>query len=269
MSEYPFTQAEMNFVPAGVRVPEARYIGSSGEAIRNYEPNRQTVQVADGRLRQDSYGLDTSGFELVDLVSTMGPVNDPEDPDIRALYYPEVEERVRRATGATEVLIFDHTIRITGSDSVRRPVQHVHNDYTHDSAPVRLAQLLGDKTASDWLQGRVAQVNLWRPLKGPVLTRPLAVVDGRTIGPHDLRDTALIYDDRVGHIYHLSYNAGQKWVYFPKMTTDEALLIKGYDSAADGRVRFTPHSAFALPNEAQDAPPRHSIEVRMFLRFET
>lgn len=267
MTQYPFTQAEMNFVPAGIRVPEARYHGASGEAKRNYEAERREVQVADGRLLQNDYGLDTSGFELVRAPTQLGPVENPDHPDISKVYYPEVEAVLRHATGATEVLIFDHTIRITGSDTVRRPVQNVHNDYTHESAPVRLAQLVGDEAARDWLKGRVAQVNLWRPLRGPVRALPLALVDARSLGPHDLRDTALIYDDRVGHIYHLSHNLDQKWVYFPEMTTDEALLIKGYDSARDGRARFTPHSAFELRGTPADAPPRHSIEVRAFLRF--
>ncbi len=268
MTQYPFTQAEMNFVPAGIRNPEARYIGATGAAERNYEPDRRSVKVADGRIRADDYGVDSSGFELIQSTTALGAVEDPDHPDIRSLYYPEVEETLRRATGASEVLLFDHTIRITGSDTVRRPVQHVHNDYTHNSAPIRLAQLLGADTAAEWLKGRVAQVNLWRPLKGPVRTLPLALVDARSIGPHDLRDTALIYDDRVGHIYHLSHNDAQRWVYFPEMTRDEAILIKGYDSAEDGRARFTPHTAFSLPGEPVDAPPRHSIEVRSFLRFD-
>jgi len=46
------------------------------------------------------------------------------------------------------------------------------------------------------------------------------------------------------------------------MTRDEVLLIKGWDSLDDGRAKFTPHSAFELPDTGQGAPPRESIEVR-------
>ena len=45
------------------------------------------------------------------------------------------------------------------------------------------------------------------------------------------------------------------------MTPDEVLLIKGWDSLDDGRAKFTPHSAFDLPDTGQTAPPRESIEV--------
>jgi hypothetical protein len=52
------------------------------------------------------------------------------------------------------------------------------------------------------------------------------------------------------------------------MQRDEVVLIKGWDSLNDGRARFTPHGAFQLPDTAPDAPPRESIESRIFLVFE-
>ena len=51
------------------------------------------------------------------------------------------------------------------------------------------------------------------------------------------------------------------------MRRDELLLFKGYDSETDGRVRFTPHTAFSHPNEKSDDPPRSSIEVRVLCTF--
>ena len=52
------------------------------------------------------------------------------------------------------------------------------------------------------------------------------------------------------------------------MTPDEVLLIKGWDSLTDGRARFTPHSAFDLPDTPTDAPARESIEVRTLVVIE-
>ena len=49
------------------------------------------------------------------------------------------------------------------------------------------------------------------------------------------------------------------------MTTDEALLLKVYDSARDGVARFSPHTAFADPGAPSNAPPRQSIELRALL----
>jgi hypothetical protein len=48
------------------------------------------------------------------------------------------------------------------------------------------------------------------------------------------------------------------------MTRDEAILIKCYDSAKDGRARFSLHSAFTDPTSPANAKPRQSIEIRTF-----
>ena len=46
-----------------------------------------------------------------------------------------------------------------------------------------------------------------------------------------------------------------------------AVLIKTYDSARDGRNRFTIHTAFADPNSSVDAAPRQSLETRCFVFY--
>ena len=48
----------------------------------------------------------------------------------------------------------------------------------------------------------------------------------------------------------------------------EAILVKRYDSATDGRTRFSLPAAFADTTVPPDAPPRDSIEVRTFAVFE-
>jgi hypothetical protein len=52
------------------------------------------------------------------------------------------------------------------------------------------------------------------------------------------------------------------------MTAAEALLIKTFDSADDGRATRTIHSAFENPLAPADAPPRESIESRMLVFFD-
>ena len=59
-----------------------------------------------------------------------------------------------------------------------------------------------------------------------------------------------------------SSTAGGSWFYMPEMRADEAILIKCYDSAEDGRARFTAHSAFEDPTAPTDVLPRESIELR-------
>ncbi|WP_395614097.1 CmcJ/NvfI family oxidoreductase, partial [Allosphingosinicella sp.] len=59
---------------------------------------------------------------------------------------------------------------------------------------------------------------------------------------------------------------GQRWYYFPQLAPDEAILIKGYDSAEDV-ARFTAHSAFEDPQSPANAPERESIEVRALVIY--
>ena len=88
------------------------------------------------------------------------------------------------------------------------------------------------------------------------------VCDAESVAPDDLVASDLVYRDRVGETYDVTYNPAHRWFYVPDMLAEEALLLKCYDSASDGRARFAPHTAFTDPNTPQDAPPRESIEIR-------
>ena len=68
--------------------------------------------------------------------------------------------------------------------------------------------------------------------------------------------------NRSGETYSVKYNPNHRWYYIPEMRADEALLLKCYDSATDGRTRFGPHTAFTDPTTPADAAPRESIELR-------
>jgi hypothetical protein len=79
----------------------------------------------------------------------------------------------------------------------------------------------------------------------------------------------LLYRDRRGEIYSVTYNPAHRWFYVPGMRVDEVLLLKCFDSLDDGSVaRFAPHSAFVDPAAPPDAPFRESIELRTYLIFD-
>jgi hypothetical protein len=149
---------------------------------------------------------------------------------------------------------------------VREPVKRAHNDYTVKSGPQRVRDLLNGE-AEELLKHRFAVINVWRPIKGPVETSPLAVCDARSIAFADWVAQDLIYQDRVGETYAITYNPAHRWFYFPRMRTDEVLLIKCYDSKEDGRARFAAHTAFDDPTTPPGAAPRESIEIRTLAFF--
>ena len=229
-----------------------------------------TFTVRDGRPSVERIGLDTEGFKLVRHVSQVG--NFFDDDEIAARYEAEIADLLKKHTGAAHVVVFDHTRRADSADIrqqkvVREPGRSMHNDYTERSAPQRVRDILGEAEAADRLQRRFAIVNVWRPITRPVETAPIALCDARSIAPADLVATERRAPGRIGEIYQLAYNPAHRWFYFPQMQLDEALLIKVYDSATDGRARLAAHGAFDDPTTPPDAPPRESIESRTFVFF--
>ncbi len=230
-----------------------------------------SVRVHDGRAIAAKLSLDRQGFLLTRFETGVADFYD--DDAVRTVYYPEVERLVADVTGASRVVVFDHTRRADGggvadAKAERAPVRLVHNDYTEKSGPQRVRDLFDADEAEALLAHRFAEFNVWRPITGPVQRSPLALLDAQSIATGDLVKAELIYEDRIGEIYHVAHNPDHLWFYFPDMGADEAVLIKGYDSATDGRARFTPHTAFNDPTTAADAPPRESIEVRTLAFFE-
>ncbi len=106
------------------------------------------------------------------------------------------------------------------------------------------------------------------PLAQVVPRAPLALADASSVRPEELIATDQVFPDRVGEIYHLVHAPLQRWYFTPRMTPDEVLLIKGWDSFDDGRAQFTPHGAFELPDADETAPPRESIELRTLVIVE-
>jgi hypothetical protein len=239
-----------------------------------FETERHTVAIHDVRPLVGALSLDHEGFELHQHETAVGDLHD--DDAIKNVYYPEIDALLRSVTGATRVVIFDATRRSDGGagaenrDGLRGPASRVHVDYTEKSGPQRVKDLLGEAEAARLAASgaRIIQINVWRPIRGPVERSPLALADASSVRAEDLIATDQVFPDRVGEIYHLAHHPVQRWYYAPLMTPDEVLLIKGWDSQDDGRARFTPHGAFDLPDTPKNAAPRESIEVRSLVVIE-
>jgi hypothetical protein len=108
---------------------------------------------------------------------------------------------------------------------------------------------------------------VWRAINQPILRNPLAIADARSLAPRDLIAAERRYPDRVGEIYHITYNPNHRWYYYPNMQRNEALVFKTFDSAQDGRARWTAHAAFDDPTTPAGAPERESIEIRALAFF--
>ncbi|OFX04200.1 MAG: hypothetical protein A3D94_12210 [Alphaproteobacteria bacterium RIFCSPHIGHO2_12_FULL_66_14] len=229
-----------------------------------------SVRIQDARPIVRDLSLDRQAFILTHHDTAVCDFYDREE--VRTAYEPEVEALIKKETGAAKVVVFDHTVRTADravERGLRAPVRSVHNDYTEKSGPQRVRDLLPPDEAEIRLKKRFAEYNVWRNIAHePIEMAPLGFVDAESIAPRDLAVCDLIYADRTGEIYIGVQNADHRWYYFPKMTRDEAILIKCYDSMKDGRARFSLHSAFDDPTSPADPKPRQSIETRAFAFFD-
>jgi hypothetical protein len=256
------------------------YTLDTGEKLVNetYGPNNirrrvagahelKTVAVEDGRSGR--WSLEQNGFELVEHRTAMADFFDAQA--LKSVYYPEVEALIARVSGARRVVVFDHTLR-SGDEGerearlLREPVLQAHNDYTEWSGPNRVRELLPAE-AETLLQGRFAIIQAWRAINQPIESNPLAIADARSVAPEDLLISERRYPHRVGQTYRLKYNPRHRWVYFPRMRRDEALVFKVFDSDKSRAARFTPHTSFNDPSTREGAPPRQSIEARALAFF--
>jgi hypothetical protein len=273
--------AEIEAAPDTIEAT-VNYIDNNGERLFTYtgepgandkrsggKPDPHTVIMHNGRPHADQFVLDRDGFRFVPHPTKVQDFYDQDE--IRRVYYPEMIDLVKAETGAKRVVVFDHTLRTADDEmreakKIREVVRRAHNDYTEWSAPQRVRDILPGE-ADELLKRRFAIVQVWRPIRHPVETFPLAICDARSVSFDDFVISERIYPNRKGQTYAITYNPKHHWYWFPRMRREEALVFKVYDSVKDGVARWTAHTAFEDPTSPPNARPRESIEIRTMAFF--
>ena len=276
----PTVSAIVSYIATGDG-PAQVHVFPPGSGIATTRPAsaKHSVTIRDARSIAASLTLDEQGFALHNSASRFFDFYN--DAAVRERYYLEVSAAVRAFTGALAVIVFDHNVRSAvraarGEVGVRVPVDQVHNDYTEESGPRRSQEILEAAGRLDLADRRVAFVNLWRPIIGPVQDNPLALCDASSVVPDDLVTTDIHHfgeDDLTtprhrGQIYSVRHNPNHRWYFVSEMNSDEVLLLKCYDSRNDGRARFMPHTGFHNPACPEKFIPRESIEARTLVVFD-
>ncbi|KAG6819919.1 hypothetical protein H0H93_007390 [Arthromyces matolae] len=276
-----FVTAQLTFFvqpPNGVRafqhINHVNTGDGEGDRPRNFEREQRDVVVENLRGHEDEYKLDNAGFQLIKEVARHTSfVNDAE---IKQEYYPESAELIKKITGASRVVFFDHTIRrhrpgeVDDGPDRRQPVSQAHVDQTKASSIARVHRHLPPEDVDALLSRRFQIINLWRPIKHAAIDWPLALCDWKSVDPkNDTLPVALVYPNREpGETYGIKYNPAQRWKYFYGMSPEEAVLIKCFDSIQDGTVAvFTPHTGFKDPTTPAGTPLRESIELRALVFY--
>ncbi len=233
-SDLAHVEATLNYLaPMTERPRNYTYDPPPGVPRSNSTHEPHLVPVHDARAVESDISLDREGFAVLHYKSAVK--NFWDEDEVRRVYYPEVQRVLAEATGASKVYIFDHTLRrrVRGVDdrapgAPRQPASRVHVDHTAKSGPQRVRDFFGDD-AEELLRGRVQVINLWRPIRGPLRDAPLAVCDAGSVAAEDLVPSDLVYQNRVGETYGVTYNPAHRWFYVPDMQPDEALLLKCFE----------------------------------------
>jgi len=257
-----------------------------GMTLSAMEVTVHSARLVPGTFDQRCFGLQVSPTSLSysDFFVHENLIN---------VIFPESETLLKKVLGAAVVLPFDYIVRSVtkkmegvtisgGNQGVQGVASGVHGDYTLNGAPRRLEQLGMAPKANDLRvrslsveevarakSGRYCFVNLWRNIRDePLEKTPLAVCDASTVVDEDLACLEQRMVDRTGENYLVHHNPQQTWYYYPRMTRDEVLLLKVWDSVdLPVAKRFTLHGAFKDPSSPSDAHERESIEIRCLCIF--
>ncbi|MEP3655352.1 MAG: CmcJ/NvfI family oxidoreductase [Litorimonas sp.] len=220
------------------------------------------VRVADLRNVNCEPNFQSDGIEFIEQASGVSDFED--EGNWTEIYEKELTDLLKSRIGATEVIIFDHTVRVDDPKAARRPARNVHNDYNDAGAKQRLIDLVGEDQAEAFSKAGFGFVNVWRPIKNTIRSSPLGFIRPTSMQPDDWMDIDLIYPDRLGQILGVAASEAHDWFFKSFMTPDEAIIFNIYDS--NGRPHLA-HSALDLPSDIHASVPRKSVESRTLIRY--
>jgi len=232
----------------------------------------RAVTVSDMRGAAAGFSLDREGFTLVAAPTSVADCYDRDE--LLTTHVGEARELVRSLTGcATTALLNSPVVRVSGRAG-QRPAgttftgDFAHADFSAAAARYMLERNVPAAEAAERLRHRYAVYNVWRAFSGPPQDVPLALCDTRSVSPGDKQYCEITMKSADGDMLtweNIAYfhSAAHRWWYCPDMTRDEAYVFRSFDSDP-GRAEQVPHSAFADDSCPDSAPPRASVEVRVF-----
>lgn len=242
------------------------YANDNTRDVVNIVP--RPVPIEDVRYRTISPSLDREGFCLYPHKSAVRDFRD--SGEIERVYVEEIRKLLLEVSGA------DH-VTVTGGGVLRFGERSPDSGAQNNSRPARLVHIdVSDATASTFYERsrpnngrrvlRSAQYNVWRVITPPPQDVPLAVCEAWSVAPEDLIAADAVFDQSGETVFSFEalvvrHNPRQRWVYYPDMRSDQALVFKTNDT--DSAVAHNvPHGAFDDPRCPPGVPPRTSIEMR-------
>ncbi|KAK0722536.1 hypothetical protein B0T26DRAFT_870582 [Lasiosphaeria miniovina] len=206
---------------------------------------------------EDSFSLDTHGFSFPKHKSALEPDDFHNRQKVESTYLLECEQILRRLIpDVDQVFIYNWRLRCSSDQKMEGSVinfsdptsplgaaVHVHVDQSAPSIVERIEVYLPEQ-ASRLLRGRVQHINIWRPIRGPILV-----------------ETSRISRQFAGDSLFPMYQDGYRWHYLADPRDDEMLVFKSFDSQPDV-TGYAAHYSFKVPDKSGSLKPRNSVEVR-------
>lgn len=232
-----------------------------------------TVEVSSARplAERGELDLDRHGFALVPHSSRVRNFRD--DGEVRRVYYPEIEALIRRLTQPAHVEFYRHSVRTENPTEFNSTyARYVHSDYSAENARQMAQNFMVERgVISDAEAERCdfAWYTVWQPIEREVQTNPLLLIDAQSVDPENTISYAFSKVDEGAYTrgYAPLFSERHRHHYFPRMRTDELIVLKQADSRPD-RAHLCPHTSFDDPNSPPGALRRRNIEVRMVCLFE-
>ncbi|KAF6820119.1 hypothetical protein CPLU01_12844 [Colletotrichum plurivorum] len=217
------------------------------------------------------------GFMLANCPSAMRYDDYDDSSKVEGVHAAEVTDVVRRALGAASADLLDWVVRrrhptwpiATGTSyAFNQPASRAHIDHTYEGSRTIIRGTYGEK-AEAILEGRWQCVNVWHPLRGPLVDWPLAVCDASTVDfANDSMPGDVVDRDHVFENTQIHHNENQKWYYLSKQIPSEMIIFKNADSEEpNGAAPGVPHASFDNPNTKDTDIRRESIEMRILVQW--
>ncbi|KAK4118634.1 hypothetical protein N657DRAFT_605963 [Parathielavia appendiculata] len=259
--------------PGDGSLPTPIFIGRG--RVTNNRPHRaHEFMINDITGEEHQYSLDKHGFQYCRHESSEKEFIDEQA--IRSIYYEECKSLLKLVTGASRIHIFNHKVRrgptqwhhlgLHGKNLANRgPVTRTHVDQSYVGAELRLRwEFPNPKEADELLRGRYQIINIWRPI-AIILKDPIAVADANSVPDSDLVGARMVEDDFEGESWVVRHNPNHRWHFKYRMTPQDVLFIKCFDSETSVARRAL-HSAFE-DLAHRDEVSRQSIEVRCLVLY--
>ena len=108
------------------------------------EREKRSMTIRNARLLPNNFSLDGEGFSFTEHLTEV--IDFYDDTELAVVYEPEVELLISQFTGASKVVVFDHTRRSSSQEvrekyNARDPAGAAHTDYTDWSAQHRIKEI--------------------------------------------------------------------------------------------------------------------------------